>query len=56
MSGITIKDGENFEKALKRFNREVSPIRKEAKKREFFLSKKEKRKLKSKNNKNKNKF
>lgn len=51
MSEIIIKNGENFEKALKRFNREASSIRKEIRKREYYLTKKEKRKLKSKNNK-----
>ncbi len=53
MLKVTIKDGENFEKALKRFNREVSSIKREVRKREFYLTKKEKRKLKSKNKWNK---
>ncbi len=51
MSEVIIKSGENFEKALKRFNRAASSIRREVKKREYYLTKKEKRKLKSRKNK-----
>ncbi len=50
MAEIIVKNGESLDKALKRFNREASMIKKEIRKREYYLTKKEKRKLKSKNN------
>ncbi len=49
MPKVIINTGDDFEKALKRFSREASPIRKEARKREYYLTKKEKRQLKNKN-------
>ncbi|WP_342252244.1 30S ribosomal protein S21 [Spiroplasma endosymbiont of Amphibalanus improvisus] len=46
MATVIIKDGEPLDKALKRFQKESSYKRKEARKREYWMSKKEKRKYK----------
>lgn len=53
MTKIIVKNEESFEKAFKKFNRESSTIKREAKNREYFLTKKEKRVLKARKNKRK---
>ena len=50
MTKVIVKNEENFEKAFKKFNRESSTIKREAKNREYFLTKKERRALKARKN------
>lgn len=50
MASIVVHDGEPIEKALKRFQKVAASNKAEARKREYHLSKKEKRLLKQKNN------
>lgn len=52
MTTIIIKNGEPLDKALKRFNKITSIKRKEVRKREHWMSKKEKRRYKQEQNKN----
>lgn len=46
MATVVVKEGEPLDKALKRFNKVSSVKRKEARKREHWMSKKEKRRYK----------
>lgn len=46
MATVVVKNGESLDSALKRFQKVSSAKRKEARKREHYLSKKEKRKFK----------
>lgn len=46
MATVVVKAGEPLDKALKRFNKVSSVKRKEARKREHWMSKKEKRRYK----------
>ncbi|WP_339022282.1 30S ribosomal protein S21 [Spiroplasma endosymbiont of Crioceris asparagi] len=51
MANIIVHEGESIEKALKRFQKVASQNKAEARKREYFLSKKEKKIYKQKMNK-----
>lgn len=50
MASITVHDGEPIEKAIKRFQKVVAPIKAQARKHEYHLSKKDKIKMKQKQN------
>ncbi|AHF57937.1 MULTISPECIES: 30S ribosomal protein S21 [Spiroplasma] len=50
MATIVVKNGEPLDKALKRFNKVSAVRRKEARRKEHFLSKKEKRRYKQEQN------
>ncbi|AHI53927.1 MULTISPECIES: 30S ribosomal protein S21 [Spiroplasma] len=50
MASVTLHEGEPIEKALKRFQKVASANKAEARKREYHLSKKEKRIYKQKQN------
>ncbi|WP_342268995.1 30S ribosomal protein S21 [Spiroplasma endosymbiont of Aspidapion aeneum] len=51
MPGIKVRDGEPIDKALKRFQKVAAVSKAESRKREYHLSKKEKRIFKQKQNK-----
>ncbi|QEH61828.1 30S ribosomal protein S21 [Spiroplasma chinense] len=51
MASVVVREGEPIEKALKRFQKVAASSKAEARKREYHLSKKEKRIYKQKQNK-----
>lgn len=51
MASVVVRDGEPIEKALKRFQKVAAASKAEVRKREYHLSKKEKRIYKQKQNK-----